>query len=243
MNDIYLYPDVPVLKNKLGIKDEKVLDVVEAEQSVANMVLLYDLGFSDFTNRGICYIHKTLFGDIYDWAGQYRVINIQKREAILAGKSVWYSNAEDIDRDLERAWQSIRRIRWKKLNRETFAKRIAHTFPALWQAHPFREGNTRAIVMLMTFFVEQYNYFFDQELLAASAGYVRNAFVLASQDQFSEYEHLEKILLDAICVEPPFCEDIGKETAITKEKQEKYERYRTTDYTAVPHEYRPDTEK
>lgn len=54
MNDIYLYPDVPVLKNKLGIRDEKILDMVEAEQSVANMVLLYDLGFSDFTNRRIC---------------------------------------------------------------------------------------------------------------------------------------------------------------------------------------------
>lgn len=38
----------------------------------------------------------------------------------------------------------------------------------------------------------------DQELLAASAGYVRDSFVMASLDQLSEYEHLERILLDAV---------------------------------------------
>lgn len=33
MSDLYLYDGVPVLRNKLGIKDEKTLDLVEAEQS------------------------------------------------------------------------------------------------------------------------------------------------------------------------------------------------------------------
>ena len=32
MPDPYLYEDVPVLRNKLGIKTEKILDLVEAEQ-------------------------------------------------------------------------------------------------------------------------------------------------------------------------------------------------------------------
>ena len=38
--------------------------------------------------------------------------------------------------------------------------------------------------------------------MAASAGYVRGSFVMASLDQFSEFEHLERILLDAVCDEP-----------------------------------------
>lgn len=80
MADPYLYADTPVLKNKLDIRDEKVLDLVEAEQSRANMMLLYERGFSDFTPAGLCEIHRFLFGDIYDWAGEYRIINIEKRE-------------------------------------------------------------------------------------------------------------------------------------------------------------------
>ena len=116
MADPYLYADTPVLKNKLDIRDEKVLDLVEAEQSRANMMLLYERGFSDFTPAGLCEIHRFLFGDIYDWAGEYRIINIEKREKLLAGRSVWYSNDEDIPRDLENAFQELLSQDWRQHN-------------------------------------------------------------------------------------------------------------------------------
>ena len=64
MPDPYLYPDVPVLRNKLEIKNEKTLDLVEAEQSRANMMLFYELNFANFTPAGLQQIHKFLFGDI-----------------------------------------------------------------------------------------------------------------------------------------------------------------------------------
>lgn len=88
---------------------------------------------------------------MYEWAGQYRKINIQKREKILAGKSVWYSDNEDIEKDLETAWKNINAVDWAKLSKEEFAKNVARLFPAIWQVHPFREGNTRTVVMLITF--------------------------------------------------------------------------------------------
>ena len=100
MSDPYLYEDVPVLKNELGIKNEKTLDRIEAEQSRANMMLLYEQGFQDFSPDGLREIHRTLFADIYEWAGQYRIINIEKREKLLAGRSVWYSNDDRIEEDL-----------------------------------------------------------------------------------------------------------------------------------------------
>lgn len=202
MADPYLYTDTPVLKNKLDIRDEKVLDLVEAEQSRANMMLLYERGFSDFTPAGLCEIHRFLFGDIYDWAGKYRIINIEKREKLLAGRSVWYSNDEDIPRDLENAFQELLSQDWPQFSRQEFVRHLTACFPKIWQVHPFREGNTRTLVMMMTFFVEHHGFYMDQELLAASSGYVRDSLVMASLDQFSEYEHLERILLDAVCDEP-----------------------------------------
>ena len=61
MPDPYLYEDVPVLRNKLGIKTEKILDLVEAEQSRANMMLLYERPFSSFSPAGLREIHRFLF--------------------------------------------------------------------------------------------------------------------------------------------------------------------------------------
>lgn len=232
MVDPYLYPDVPVLKNKMEIKTESTLDLIEAEQSRANMMLLYEQPFSDFSPKGLCDIHRFLFGDIYDWAGQYRIINIQKAEKVLGGRSVWYSNDTDIERDLNKAFQQLNSFRWGHCSREEFAKALAKYFPPIWQVHPFREGNTRSVVMLMTLFTESFGFFFDKELLAASAGYVRNAFVMASIDQYSEFEHLEKILLDAVCSEP--VEEFGEYPKV-EESKEKFKKYQREPYHPTPH--------
>ncbi len=234
MSDPYLYEDAPVLKNKLGIKDEQTLNLVEAESSRVNMMLLYEQGFSNFSPSGLCEIHRQLFGDIYDWAGQYRIINIEKRERLLAGRSVWYSNDEDIPQDLERIFQKMNAINWATLSREDFIHELTLHFPRIWRVHPFREGNTRVVVMLLTFFVEHYGYYMDQNLMSASAGYLRDSFVMASLYQYAEHEHLERILLDAVCTEPI----IYTEESVTggpAPDREKYKKYQRESYEPQPH--------
>lgn len=103
-------------------------------------MLLYENGFDDFSSGGFRFIHKALFSDVYEWAGQYRKINIKKREPLLAGQSVWYSDCVNIETDLDNAWESINMVNWNKLNRENFAKQIARLFPALWQVHQFAKA-------------------------------------------------------------------------------------------------------
>lgn len=60
------------------------------------------------------------------------------------------------------------------------------------------------------------------------------AFVLASLGEHSEYEHLEKILLDAICIEPV---EYANGDIESKDKTEKYEKYRPKNYIPTKHEY------
>lgn len=237
MPDPYLYDGTPVLRNKLGIRNEQALALVESEQSSANMMLLYEKGIDDFSPAGLQEIHRALFEDIYDWAGKFRVINIQKRERLLAGRSVWYSNDEDIADDLKRVCAELEKYDWAGCSRQEFVQALARRFPAIWQVHPFREGNTRAVVMMMTLFVEVHGYSIDQELMAASAGYVRDAFVMASLDQNADYEPLERILMDAVCTEPvnysePDVPDDGGTVS------SKYTKYTKEPYTPVPHEPR-----
>ena len=232
--DVYLQENSKVLKNKLGITDDIELDIAESGMARTHMSILYNSGFSDFSAQGFCEIHRRIFGDVYEWAGHYRSINIQKRESLLAGKSVWYSNWDTIDNNLKAAWKKINEVDWSNLSHDDFAKSVAHLFPAVWQVHPFREGNTRTTVMMIALFVEYFGYYFDYELMAASAGYVRNAFVLCCFGEHSEFEHLEKILMDAISETP--IED--SDSMIDFEaKPSKYKKYYTKDYKPTPHEY------
>lgn len=85
--------------------------------------------------------------------------------------------------------------------------------------------------MMMTFFIEHYGYYFDQILMSESAGYVRDSFVLASLGEYSEYEHLEKILLDVICTEPVNYDEVSDFDTVKNEK------YKSKDYTPTKHEY------
>lgn len=240
MADRYLYHDVPVLRNRLDIRDERTLDLVEAEQSSANMMLLYERGFSDFSPNGLCEIHRVLFEDIYVWAGKYRIINIEKRERLLGGRSVWYSNYEDIPRDLNQVFQEIQTKDWDSMSKDEFVRELAICFPKIWRVHPFREGNTRTVVMMLTFFVEHHGYYMDQELLAASAGYVRDSFVMASIDQHSEYEHLERILFDAVCDEPVIYDTALLEENTPEQQEERFHKYQKEKYEPQPHYIRDD---
>ena len=73
-------------------------------------------------------------------------------------------------------------------------------------------------------------------LLAACAGYVRDSFVMASLDQFSEFEHLEKILMDAVRKEPVlYDEAFLAETDDENSRRERYKKYQTEKYIPEPH--------
>ena len=47
-------------------------------------------------------------------------------------------------------------------------------------------------------------------------------------------EHLEKILLDAICIEPV---EYANGDIESKDKTDKYEKYKSKNYTPIKHEY------
>ena len=158
----------------------------------------------------------------------------------MAGRSVWYSNDDNISTDLHSAFDKLLIQPWDNFSREKFAFALAKYFPPIWQVHPFREGNTRSVVMMMSLFVEHHGFYMDHELLAASAGYVRDSFVMASLGQFSEFEHLEKILLDAVCSNPVSYEKTsGSPRVEGSSKAERYAKYQKEPYKPEPHYEKP----
>jgi cell filamentation protein len=199
VRDPYLYEDAPVLKNLLGIKDAKLLERAEADITAFYFSDVDGAAQSmEFDLSRLLAIHKYIFGDIYEWSGTLRTIPMVKGERVLGGDTVRYSQPDDIEHDCAAVLKKLNSTKWKSLGvhetAETFTKLIA----ALWQVHPFREGNTRTIITFGTQFAEAHGFRMDKTLLKDSAAYVRDALVKASDGQYSEYEHLVKIFEDAI---------------------------------------------
>lgn len=121
-----------VMENKLGIFDE--YELAQQEELITKKralelfekSLIYDLEVGTF--KGLSQIHAYLFGDVYDFAGKVRSVNISKGGFRFA--SALY---------LEAVLESV-----EKMPQGTFDEIIAK-YVEMNVAHPFREGNGRAM--------------------------------------------------------------------------------------------------
>jgi len=199
MKDYYLYDDVPVLRNILNIKDAKLLSEAEANIAYIKLLDIDDkIKSPAFDYQRLKDIHAYIFSDIYDWAGKERGINIVKGERVLGGDTVRYSDTNDIQRDIDAAMEELNSVEWSDLGIEETAVKFSKLIAKIWQIHPFREGNTRAVMTFATQFSEFHGFKMNKALLKDNAEYVRDSLVKASDGIYSEYEYLTRILRDAI---------------------------------------------
>ena len=75
-----------VLKNKLGITEPLEMDRIEAQALIkATDALIHEYDADhQFTADDVCHMHEVWLGDIYEWAGKYRTVNISKDDFSFA---------------------------------------------------------------------------------------------------------------------------------------------------------------
>ena len=138
-HDEYTDPATGVLKNRLGITDEATLEQTEA-QFVAQRSheLVQDPIPGAFDLPHLQAIHRHLFGDLYEWAGQLRTVDVIKDTSRFAHHAYLERAAETIFREL------AQENHLRGLAPAEFSRRAAHYLAELNALHPFREGNGRA---------------------------------------------------------------------------------------------------
>ena len=230
--DPYLYEDVPVLRNLPGIKDSEELKRVEGDLTRMSMGIVYARDYDKFNTETLCDIHRTIFGGIYEWAGEFRTIPIMKAEEVLGGDTVRYAAPAEIKKQLDMASKEIARIKPTQ-NKKDIVFKIVRITAAIWQTHPFREGNTRSVVAFSVLLAAKLGVRLDYALFAKHASYVRNALVWCTQGIYSIYDYLEHIYFDAAGL-------LDDQLGVTDSKQKDYsmiEGYRVADYKETPHTY------
>jgi cell filamentation protein len=136
--DPYSDPVAGVLYNKLGLGTAAELEAAEREITHAALILLDESPVSPgYDLPHLREIHKRIFGDIYEWAGQIRTVAIAKG-AVFCLPQYIDSSAAVIFREL-RDEDCLSRLR-----RDAFAGRLAYYLGEVNALHPFREGNGRA---------------------------------------------------------------------------------------------------
>ena len=199
MKDPYVYEDTGTLKNKLGIKDYEQLRKAEADISFVKLLTVdRDVDCTKFDLDYVKNIHKYILSDIYDWAGEFRTVPMEKPEEVLGGDTVRYAYPKEIEPKAKECLNELNRINWNVKDLDNKAMDFTKLIAELWQVHPFRDGNTRTVVTYAFRFAEEHGFKMDRQLLLDNFTYVRRAFVKASDGQYSEYKYLYKIIKDSI---------------------------------------------
>ncbi|WP_318064972.1 Fic family protein [Clostridium boliviensis] len=131
-------------------------------------------------------IHKELFKDIYDHAGQFRKVNIYKPEPVLNGETVKYTNYTALEDTLEYDMDTEKSKSYAGLTENKVIKRIATFTSSIWQAHPFMEGNTRTTAVFMECYLNNMGFSVDNTMFKDYSQYFRNALVRAN---FADYRN------------------------------------------------------
>ena len=120
-----------MLENKLGLTSSAELARMEEQLSKKKAVLLFEKGILDSLPAGKFFtlqaIHRYLFEDIYDFAGEIRKVNMAKGNFRFAPLMYLGAALENID----------------KMPQSDFDE-IIEKYVEMNIAHPFREGNGRS---------------------------------------------------------------------------------------------------
>jgi len=131
-NDLDCYEGTKVLTNNLNITEQKTLNEAERDISEACAVDI-DFNSPPYDLNYLCKIHKSLFSDIYSWAGVIRTIDISKG-------STHFCHAPYIEKEASKLFASFAKKNYfENLDKYKLVDAVAELYGELNMVHPFRE--------------------------------------------------------------------------------------------------------
>lgn len=136
------------------------------------------------------YIHKYLFQDVYEFAGEFRNIDFSKHEKILNNDSVAYGDCKILKESLEYDISLEKEKNYKDMSAVEVINNITKFSSSIWQVHPFREGNTRTTALFIEKYLVSLDYIVDNTLFKDKSVYFRNA--LVRSNYFNNYLNIKE---------------------------------------------------
>lgn len=140
--DPYIDPETGILRNLVGATTYDELANAEGEFASARTGELFERipNVMSGSLEDFCLIHRMLFQDIFDWAGEVRTVEIRKN---VDGAEFFLPSA-NIAMGIE--WSRAELAKDKMLRNlgvDAFCERLAYHYDNFNFVHPFREGNGR----------------------------------------------------------------------------------------------------
>ena len=163
---------------------------LECDLVSTRIVELLDIDNFELSVKYLKYVHKYLFQDVYEFAGEFRNIDFSKHETILNNDSVAYGDHNSLSESLEYDISLELEKDYKKMNIVEVINNITNFSSSIWQVYPFREGNTRTTAVFIEKYLISLGYNVDNSLFKDKSIYFRNA--LVRSNYFNNYFNIKE---------------------------------------------------
>lgn len=219
----YYIPGTEVLQNRIGETDPVKLKKFEESKVRGRMLLLVQQpirGNFDFAHMKA--IHKFLFQDVYEWAGEQRTAPVN--EWMWKGKFRYFPADGPIDTPLTNQLNHLYGELADKnylvgLPLDVFVKELADSWCEINVAHAFREGNTRSQFIFFSELAKHAGYQLDASALAADEKLRQE--IIDARNEGHDTEQIKvfaAVLRKVIKPLPPIAQDDSKDSGIILDK-------------------------
>ena len=112
--------------------------------------------------------------------GEFRTVNLTKKEPILNGDTVQYQNYDMLEETLSYDFAEEAEQDYTKMTDAEKIARLATFTSRIWQVHPFYEGNTRTTAVFIEKYLKNLGFAVENGPFEKHAKYFRNALVRAN---------------------------------------------------------------
>ena len=195
------------LKNYYSKQDKNSINYSEMECDLVSTriaKLLEDRAFV-FSPIQLKSIHRKLFSELLlderdNSIGEYRKYNISKKEPVLNGDTVVYGEYTTIDEFLKYDFENESSKNYSQMSLDKQVKSLARFTSAIWQIHPFIEGNTRTIAVFIQKYLLSMGYLVNNDLFRENSVYFRNSLIASNYSNIPkkispDFTYLEEFFL------------------------------------------------
>ncbi|MGL5191869.1 MAG: Fic family protein [Cetobacterium sp.] len=195
------------LKNYYSKQDKNSINYSEMECDIVSTriaKLLEDRAFV-FSPIQLKSIHRKLFSELLlderdNSIGEYRKYNISKKEPVLNGDTVIYGEYTTIDEFLKYDFENESSKNYSEMSLDKQIKSLARFTSAIWQIHPFIEGNTRTVAVFIQKYLLSMGYIVNNDLFRENSMYFRNSLVASNYSNIPKkispnFTYLEEFFL------------------------------------------------
>lgn len=163
-----------------GSRQEVEADAREADIVSSRIAALLGERTFHFSPAEWQEIHRKLFLEVFDHAGQIRTYNVTKKEWVLKGESVLYAAYDSIPATMAYDFNMEKSFSYSGLSLQEIVNHIAKFTSDIWQIHPFCEGNTRATAVFIIKYLKVLGFHVNNDAFCDHSWFFRNALVRAN---------------------------------------------------------------